>query len=208
VEKLGQAPSDEPDSPCFPCSGLFCFTTAATSAPRLLEVLRLRAELLRRVRRFFEDRGFLEVETPVLSADTVIDLHLDPVPVTLFSDPRRMQDGQRMWLQTSPEFAMKRLLSAGVPSIYQITRAFRGGESGRLHNPEFTIIEWYGVGHDMQQGMNLLSDLSELLLQQGPAERLSYRDAFQQWAGIDPHRADGRQLADVASRWELPLQPA
>jgi elongation factor P--(R)-beta-lysine ligase len=204
VEKLGQALSDEPDSPCFRsvCSEpVPLFHDRGDFRPTAsLEVLRLRAELLRRVRRFFENRGFLEVETPVLSADTVIDLHLDPVPVTLFSDPRRMQDGQRMWLQTSPEFAMKRLLSAGVPSIYQITRAFRGGESGRLHNPEFTIIEWYGVGHDMQRGMNLLSDLSELLLQQGPAERLSYREAFQQGAGIDPHRVDGRQLADMASR--------
>jgi elongation factor P--(R)-beta-lysine ligase len=140
-----------------------------------LEVLRLRAQLLRRVRRFFDDRGFLEVETPLLSADTVIDLHLDPIPVTLFSDPRRMHDGPRRWLQTSPEFAMKRLLSAGAPSIYQITRAFRGGESGRLHNPEFTIVEWYGVGHDMRQGMHLLSDLAEELFERGAAELLSYR---------------------------------
>ena len=165
-----------------------------------LEALRLRAQLLRRVRRFFDDRGFLEVETPLLSADTVIDLHLDPIPVTLFADPRRIHEGPRRWLQTSPEFAMKRLLSAGAPSIYQITRAFRGGESGRLHNPEFTIVEWYGVGQTMRQGMQLLSDLAEDLFERGAAELLSYREAFERWAGVDPHRADGRQLAVVADR--------
>jgi len=155
------------------------------------------------VRRFFENRGFLEVETPLLSAETVIDRHLDPIPVTLFSDPRQMHDGQRMWLQTSPEFAMKRLLAAGYPSMYQITRAFRGGETGRLHNPEFTMVEWYGVGDDMQQGMSLLSDLGEELLERGAAERLSYREAFQQWVGIDPHRTDGPQLVEIANRWGI-----
>jgi lysyl-tRNA synthetase class 2 len=165
-----------------------------------LEVLCLRAQLLRRVRRFFDDRGFLEVETPLLSADTVIDRHLDPIPVTLFSDPRRIDDGPRRWLQTSPEFAMKRLLSAGAPSIYQITRAFRGGESGRLHNPEFTIVEWYGVGHTMRQGMQLLSDLAEELFERGAAELLSYREAFKRWVGVDPHGAEGRQLAVAAER--------
>jgi lysyl-tRNA synthetase class 2 len=152
------------------------------------------------VRSFFDGRGFLEIETPLLSADTVIDLHLDPLAVTLFSDPRRPTEGQRVWLQTSPEFAMKRLLAAGAPSIYQVTRAFRGAEWGRWHNPEFTIVEWYGVGHDMRQGMQLLSDLAESLLGQGAAECLSYREAFQRYVGVDPHRSEGRALRTVASR--------
>jgi len=168
-----------------------------------VEVLRRRAELLRRVRRFFDDRGFLEVETPLLSADTVIDLHLDPIPVTLFSDPRRPDAGQQMWLQTSPEFAMKRLLAAGAPSIYQVTRAFRGGEVGRWHNPEFTIVEWYGVDQGLQEGIQLLSDLAETLLEHGPAERISYQQAFQRWVGLDPHQADGQQLAAAAQRLDL-----
>src|SRR3954452_20446891 len=103
-------------------------------------MLRRRAELLARVRQFFDRRGFLEVETPLLSHDTVVDRHLDPLAVTLPSDPRQPTIGPTLWLQTSPEFAMKRLLAAGaekrghatfpknqnVPfSIYQITRAFR-----------------------------------------------------------------------------------
>jgi len=151
------------------------------------ENLRLRANLLKRARSFFEERGFLEVETPVMSHDTVIDRHLDPIPAVVFRDAREPDEGERMWLQTSPEFGMKRLLAAGGPSMYQITRAFRGGgEKGALHNPEFTMLEWYGVGHDYDIGMTFLSDLAEHLLQRGPAERLTYREAFERYAGVDP----------------------
>jgi lysyl-tRNA synthetase class 2 len=151
-----------------------------------LQMLRRRAELLKQVRRFFDERDFLEVETPLLSHDTVVDRHLDPLPVTLFADPRRPEQGPRLWLQTSPEFAMKRLLAAGATAIYQITKAFRGGEAGRLHNPEFTIIEWYRTGDDDAAGMQLLSDLAAAVLGRGDAERLTYRDAFLRHAGIDP----------------------
>ncbi len=98
-----------------------------------LDTVRLRATLLRQVRQFFDERGFLEVETPLLSADTVVDRHIEPIPVDLADNPRR--GAQRMWLQTSPEFAMKRLLAAGYEAIYQITKAFRAGERGKLHNP-------------------------------------------------------------------------
>src|SRR5437763_351728 len=104
------------------------------------EMLVARAALLKRLRAFFDSRGFLEVETPLLSHDVVVDRHLDPLWVTLFPDPREPHMGPRLWLQTSPEFAMKRLLVTGaktLDSIYQITRAFRGGEIGPLHNPEF-----------------------------------------------------------------------
>src|SRR2546421_11435390 len=100
-----------------------------------LAMLGRRAELLARVRSFFDQRGFLEVETPLLSHDTVVDRHLDPLSVTLFSNPREPKHGKRLWLQTSPEFGMKRLLASlaavgrGPPdpalnAIYQITRAF------------------------------------------------------------------------------------
>jgi len=164
-----------------------------------LDMLRRRAELLASVRRFFDERGFLEVETPLLSHDTVVDRHLDPIPVTLFADPRQPQAGKPMWLQTSPEFAMKRLLAAGATAIYQIAKAFRGGpESGPLHNPEFTIVEWYRVGDDYDAGMKLLSDLAEALLGLGPAERLTYREAFLQTAGIDPFAEDTRAVAEAA----------
>jgi lysyl-tRNA synthetase class 2 len=159
--------------------------------------LQLRADLLRRTREFFHARGFLEVETPLLSADVVVDRHLDPLGVILPDDPRRPDVGRRMWLQTSPEFGMKRLMAAGADAIYQITRAFRGAETGRLHNPEFTIVEWYRRGDSYADGMTLLSDLCESLLARGPAERVTYADAFQQHARIDPHRATLAELADA-----------
>lgn len=151
--------------------------------------LRLRAELLRKLREFFFERGLLEVETPLASADVVVDRHLDPLSVVLPDDPRQPNVGRRLWLQTSPEFAMKRLLAAGGPAIYQVTRAFRADEIGPLHNPEFTIVEWYRPGDDMAAGMTLLSDLSESLLGRGPAERISYAAAFQKYVGLDPHLA-------------------
>ena len=148
--------------------------------------LQLRAKLLQRLREFFDKRGFLEVETPLLSADTVVDRHLDPFCVEF--------DNRHMWLQTSPEFAMKRLLAAGAEAIYQITRSFRLGEQGPLHNPEFTIVEWYRTGDDMDAGMQLTNDLCEAMLHCGPAERLSYREAFERYVGPNPHTAEVETL--------------
>lgn len=158
--------------------------------------LRLRADLLRRLRAFFDQRDFLEVETPLLSADTVVDRHLDPFPV---------QVGQATcWLQTSPEFAMKRLLAAGAQAIYQVTKAFRQEELGPLHNPEFTIVEWYRAGDGMQQGIDLLDQLSQTLLQRGPAQRLTYRDAFLSHARIDPLTAPIPALQAAAAKTGTP----
>jgi lysyl-tRNA synthetase class 2 len=162
--------------------------------------LRLRAELLARVRQFFAQRDFLEVETPILSADVTVDRHLDPLSTVLANDPRQPDIGRRLWLQTSPEFGMKRLLAAGATAIYQITRAFRGGEIGPLHNPEFTMIEWYRVGDDMAAGISLLSDLCTALLGTPAAERVSYAAAFQRFVGVDPHLVDVEQLAAAAQR--------
>jgi lysyl-tRNA synthetase class 2 len=155
--------------------------------------LRLRAELLRRVREFFDSQGMLEVETPLLSADTVVDRHLDPFCVA--SGPGLRQP---RWLQTSPEFCMKRLLAAGSPSIYQITRAFRLEEQGPLHNPEFTMVEWYRLGDTMADGIRFLSDLADRLLGRGPAETLTYGDAFRRHLGLDPYRADSGTLIAAA----------
>lgn len=161
-----------------------------------LENLRLRAELLRAIREFFHQHAMLEVETPILSADTVVDRHLDPFCVL----PQGITGGVPgpFWLQTSPEFGMKRLLAAGAPSIYQITRAFRQDECGPLHNPEFTMVEWYRLGETMAEGIAFLDRLCEAMLARGPAEALSYAEAFQLGLGIDPHAIPSRQLMDVA----------
>jgi elongation factor P--(R)-beta-lysine ligase len=150
--------------------------------------------MLARVRQFFATRSFLEVETPLLSADVVVDRHLDPLSAILPGDPRRPEVGRRMWLQTSPEFAMKRLMAAGAEAIYQITRAFRAGEVGPLHNPEFTIVEWYRRGDSMRDGMRLLSDLAEMLLNLGPAECRSYAEVFAEHVGVDPHAATSEEF--------------
>lgn len=154
-----------------------------------LDTLRRRAELLRRLREFFHTREFLEVETPILSADTVVDRHLDPFAVSI--GPAGTAP---YWLQTSPEFGMKRLLAAGATAIYQVTRAFRREELGSLHNPEFTMVEWYRTGDGLREGMALLSDLAETLLGRGPCERLSYAEAFARHVGLDPHGADSATL--------------
>jgi elongation factor P--(R)-beta-lysine ligase len=160
------------------------------------EHLRLRADLLRRLREFFHRRGFLEVETPILSADTVVDRHLDPFSVTAH--------GRTLWLQTSPEFGMKRLLAAGGPAIYQVSRVFRQDEQGPLHNPEFTLVEWYRAGDGPDKGMQLTSELCDQLLARGLAERLSYAEAFGRYAGLDPHTAPTAVLMTAAKTGPTP----
>ena len=167
--------------------------------------LRLRAELLKRTREFFDSRGFLEVETPILSADVVVDRHLDPFATVLCDDPRRPEVGRRLWLQTSPEFHMKRLLAAGGEAIYQITRAFRNGERGDRHNPEFTIVEWYCISDDYAAGMKRLSDLADTLLGRGAAQSITYSEAFRRYAGVDPHRDPIDELIATAKQANLDI---
>lgn len=163
--------------------------------------LKLRAQTLKRLRAFFDARGFVEVETPVLSHDTVIDRHLDPLPVTLFDDPRTLAQGRTLYLQTSPEFGMKRLLAAGeAQAIYQITRAFRGAEQGSQHNPEFTMLEWYRVGDDYRAGMNLLAELAGEMFGAPDVARITYREAFQKYVGVDPFTTPVDQFYFVAAR--------
>jgi lysyl-tRNA synthetase class 2 len=166
-------------------------------------VIELRARILRTLRRFFDERGFLEVETPILSSEVAVERHLDPLRTTLFADPREPAVGPGYWLQTSPEAAMKRLMAAGAGSegraaIYQVTRAFRGGEIGPRHNPEFTIVEWYRRGDSMADGMRLVSDLAESLLARGGADRTSYAAAMRLHAGVDAHQATIDELAACA----------
>ena len=120
-----------------------------------METLRVRAALLKQIRKFFDDRGYFEVETPLLSQDTVVDAHIDPFAVPL-NDGTSSGPCDVCWLQTSPEFAMKRMLAAGAEAIYQITRSFRQGESGNQHNPEFSIVEWYRVGDSYRDQMDLI----------------------------------------------------
>jgi lysyl-tRNA synthetase class 2 len=100
---------------------------------------------------------------------------------------------------------MKRLLAAGATAIYQVARVFRAGEVGRLHNPEFTMVEWYRAGDDLAAGMQLLDELSQVLLGRGPAERLSYAEAFARHVGIDPHEAPATALRAAAAQHRLTI---
>lgn len=159
--------------------------------------LQARAQLWKKTRRFFDERGFIEVDTPLLSADTVVDRWIEPVPVTV--------GGRRMWLQTSPEFAMKRLLASGAASIYQLTHAFRDEEEGQRHNPEFSMLEWYRLGDSMSDAMDLLDELSQALLGVEPARKVSYREAFQQQLGLDPHSGSTSELLSLIAK--LDFQP-
>lgn len=136
---------------------------------------------MRNLRSFFHERDFIEVTTPTLSRDTVIDRHLDP----FVAKPHGSAAEPGLFLQTSPEFHMKRLLAAGAERIFQIGPAYRVGESGSLHNPEFTMLEWYRVGDDMTAGIDLLCELVTATLATN-TDQVSYRDVFAVHATIDP----------------------
>lgn len=155
-----------------------------------LENLRQRALLLQKVRHFFEQRHYLEVETPVLSRYTVTDPHLSSFATTCF--------GQDFFLQTSPEYHMKRLLAAGSGPIFQITKAFRKDETGSRHNPEFTLLEWYHPGYDLHALMDEVNEFLCMILQTPPAERFSYQAIFQKILGINPLTADITTLKQYA----------
>jgi len=146
-----------------------------------LDAIRIRSEVLKTIRQFFDARGVMEVETPILSRSTVTDLHLKSLSTRLTGND------QGLFLQTSPEFHMKRLLAAHGEPIFQVCKAFRDGESGRRHNPEFTILEWYRPGWDHHALMGEIDELLNAVLATQPGERLSYAETFQRHIGIDPH---------------------
>jgi lysyl-tRNA synthetase class 2 len=155
---------------------------------------------LTRLRAFFSERGFLEVETPLVDDEIIPELHIEPFGVG--GDP------PRLWLQASPELHMKRLLAEGLPAIYQITRSFRRDERGRLHNPEFTIVEWYRAGDGMQEGIALLDELCRHVAGAPPSVRTTYAEAFCRHAGLDPHAASSDDFARAADRLRVAIPDA
>jgi lysyl-tRNA synthetase class 2 len=158
-----------------------------------LETAQLRASMLATARKFFAEHNILEVETPVLARAAVSDPNIESVGATLTVDP-----AHRYFLHTSPEFAMKRLLCAGWPDIYQICKVFRDGEVGERHQPEFTMIEWYrrdlGLQAMISHTLHLLCQLLDLEQAALKVESLSYRDAFRQWLDLDPFTASIAKL--------------
>ncbi|NWC65818.1 elongation factor P--(R)-beta-lysine ligase [Cedecea sp. P7760] len=169
----------------------------SASIPNLLK----RAAIMAEIRRFFADRGVLEVETPCMSQATVTDIHLVPFE-TRFVGPGHSQ-GMNLYLMTSPEYHMKRLLAAGCGPVFQLCRSFRNEEMGRHHNPEFTMLEWYRPHYDMYRLMNEVDDLLQQVLECGAAESLSYQQVFQRHLDIDPLSADKTQLREAAAKLDL-----
>lgn len=163
-----------------------------------LEAVKTRAEVYALVRDFFYQRQVLEVETPLLSRSTATDPYLESIPASV-SISRGLPACQ-YYLHTSPEFPMKRLLASGSGAIYQLCKTFRNTETGLRHNPEFTMLEWYRPGFDMAQLMLEVNALLKVVLSfpQQALIKLSYREAFQQYLGIDPFLASDAQLISLA----------
>ena len=167
------------------------------------EALVRRSEIVWNLRKYFHDQGFAEVHTPIISHDTVVDLNIEPVRVSGRALDCQGAGNGDLFLQTSPEFSMKRLLAAGMTSIYSIGPVFRAGERGDNHNPEFTMVEWYRVGDDLLAGIRLLDELIRAAIGGPAAELITYQQAFMQHAGLDPLSATAQQLGELAESKNL-----
>jgi lysyl-tRNA synthetase class 2 len=170
-----------------------------------ITILRRRAEILSQIRDFFKEKGVLEVQTPSLSLSTVTDPHLQSFDTFYHNNGH---PPQKLYLQTSPEFSMKRLLAKGSGSIYQITHAFRNqNEKGRWHNPEFTLLEWYRVNFNLQQLMDETENLLQCILKCPLAERITYTQLFKSYLRINPHQATLHQIKKALSHFKIHLEP-
>lgn len=162
------------------------------------ESLRRRAELVGKIRNFFDRRDFIEVWPRCITSHCVVDPYIDPLETVV----RAGGDRVRQFLQPSPEAEMKRMLADRSGSIYSIGPAFRDDESGDWHRPEFTMLEWYEVGADMRGGIETISDLSALVLG-SPCRVMSYRDAFAAVTSVDPIEASTGSLAALVGDADL-----
>lgn len=189
-----------------------------------LQTLRHRAALISAIRSYFDKAGYFEVETPLLSADIVVDAWLEPFVADFLTAPENWQEGGvPMYLQTSPEFAMKRVLAAGATAIYQMGKVFRNGEVGQRHNPEFTMVEWYRVGDDHLDQMRFTEGLVQHVFKVASQfvahertvrvtdargfEHLTYDEAFLRHAGQRVLAAAMSDLAEISRRHNLVPPP-
>jgi lysyl-tRNA synthetase class 2 len=190
---------------------------------------------LAEVRRFFDARGYWEVDTPIVSQERGVDAHLESFlvvgePTALAEPSARTVWANPRYLQASPEFAMKRLLAAGAEAIYQVAHVFRSGERGKLHNPEFTMVEWYRVGDTHHDQMQVVEDLVVAVCRAAqdrcekmnavaagterssdalstPFLRTTYREAFVRHAGGDVVSMETRQIRNWAGKRGLHAPP-
>jgi len=166
-----------------------------------IATLKNRAKIIAKIREFFEKRQVMEVETPTLSQATVTDVHLHTFDTT-FVGPG-FADGKQLYMQTSPEFHMKRLLCAGSGAIYQMSKAFRNEESGRHHNPEFTMLEWYQPDYDHMALIDEVDELLQVVLSTPQCEIITYQHLFIQHLELDPLSADIEAIRKVALSYDF-----
>ncbi len=164
--------------------------------PRL-KILQDRSAMLAAARKFFYDRKLLEVDCPLITTAASIDAHIDLIPTDHSSGKR--------YLHSSPEYGMKRLLTEGIGDIFQLAHVFRQEESGTKHNPEFMMAEWYRLGFTFEEMINETLDFTQLFLGSLPCRVLSYHDAFQDYAGIDPFRSSEQELLALLKKYQFPL---
>lgn len=168
-----------------------------------IEILQRRARVLTRIREFFAKRKILEVETPILSHATVTD----PYIISIIANFKELGSSkeQTVYLQTSPEYAMKRLLAAGMGSIYQLGKSFRQGEVGRLHNPEFTMLEWYRPGFDHHALMDEIGEFFLEVLNIEKTKRIRVAELFETYLEVNPHHASVEELAECAKKQNIQI---
>ena len=164
------------------------------------ENAKLRANVIAKIRSFFHNRNVIEVETPLLANATTTDVHLEPF-VTQFnySSDSHLSQSTALYAQTSPEFAMKRLLASGYGCCYQLCKAFRHEAHGRYHNPEFTMLEWYRVGFDQFQLMDEVAELLTVILGCPKVDKISYQQLFLRQLSIDPLVTTKDELLELIS---------
>ncbi len=160
-----------------------------------INYLKAQAAFYENIRAFFKAKKVLEVQTPLLYPTPVTDPYIQAFEVPY--------QNKKLYLQTSPEYAMKRLLAAGSGPIYQICKAFRDEDFGRFHNPEFTLLEWYRPGFSEEDLIQEVDELLQTLIQTMPLETLSYRACFEQKLGINPHQTSLNNLISLCEKHEL-----
>lgn len=161
-----------------------------------LDALRDRAAMLARARQFFSERHICEVDCPIISPHASVDAHIDLI-----------ETKSNRFLHSSPEYAMKRLLSAGMGDIFQLSHVFRDGESSPKHNPEFMMAEWYRLGITFEEMMNETCDFIRLFLGALPQKIITYREAFIQYTGIDYVNYSIEQLMEYLTMKGVEIYP-
>jgi len=165
--------------------------------------LKKRAQLFSAVRAFFAERDVMEVDTPLLCHTSVTDPAIASIPAIFRKFNESAHEGKTYYLQTSPEYAMKRMLASGSGSIYQLSKAFRQGEVGRYHNPEFMMLEWYRIGFDHHALMDDMDALLQTVLGVRRAERITYHALFERYLHINPHAVTLAELHRLAKQFNL-----